>query len=557
VDFQAGNFGVTSGRAIGGRVNLVTRDPGDRLHAVGDVNLYQATAMVEGRPTESLGLALAARRSYADFMIRQAVKQMDHPPGMSVAPQYYDLQAKAAWKASPDDTIRLDFFGSNDRMVFTNVKTDGLTNLDVVKYANQFYKTNLRYDHRFSDSTRLFLSAGGGWQEVVARFGDHYTETDQLWSGTSRAELHHRFGPALAVVVGGDADWDPRAHVSVEAGSLSPPGQISNGLGDLETRSRFDQIVDGYEAGAFVEASIEPVRWLRIVPGVRADVHRSSMTRLSWVDPRLAVRAQLDPNTALKAAVGLYHQSPPMAYLTEQWGNPELRPEAAWQYSAGAERKILSQLSLDVEVYTKRLFDLAVPSSGTVTRDGREVPEHFRSAGTGRAYGTEVLLRWDPDGRFFGWIAYSFSRTKRDQPNQGDTLQAEGNEYDQPHNLVAVGTLELPEVWTGFSTGFRLRYTTGNPYERIRSAVYDADADRYQPLTTGRLSSRMPDFFQLDLRADKKWVHRLWTLSTYVEVQNVTFRKNPEYPAYNFDYSKQGWVQGIGFFPAFGVRAEY
>lgn len=557
VEFQAGNFGATSGRAIGGRVNLVTRDPGDRLHVVGDVNLYQATAMVEGRPAEDLGLAIAARRSYADFIIRQAVKQMKNPPGLSVAPQYYDLQAKAAWKATPDDTLRLDFFGSSDRLVFTNVKTNGLTNLDEVKYGNQFYKANLRYDHRFSDSTRLFLSAGGGWQEVVARFGERFTETDRIWSSTYRAELQHRFGPGLAVTVGADGEWDPNAHVSVTAGTLSPPGQISPDLGVFETKSRFDQTVSGYEAGVFTEASIEPVSWLRIVPGVRADVHRSSLANLSWVDPRLAVRAQLDPDTALKAGAGLYHQAPPVAYLTEQWGNPDLRPEAAWQYSVGAERKILPQLSLDVEVYYKRLFDLAIPSSGTVIRDGREVPEHFRSAGTGKAYGTEVLLRWDPDGRFFGWIAYSLSRSKRDQPNQGDTLQAEGNQYDQPHNLVAVGTLELPEIWKGFSAGFRLRYTTGNPYERIQGAIYDADGDRYQPLTTGQLGSRMPDFFQLDLRADKKWTHRLWTMSTYIEVQNVTFRKNPEFPAYNFDYSKQGWVEGLGFFPAFGVRAEY
>jgi TonB family protein len=557
VEFEAGNFGASSGRAIGGRVNLVSRDPGDRLHAVYDVNLYQATAMVEGRPAPDLGLAIAARRSYADLAIRQAVKHMDNAPGLSVAPRYYDLQAKAAWKASPDDTVRLDLFGSNDRMVFTNVKTGGLTNLDEVQYGNQFYKANLRFDHRFSEDTRLFLSAGGGWQEVVARFGEHYTETDQIWSSTYRVELHHRFGPALDLAVGGDGEWDPRARVNVTAGTLNPPGQIDSDTQNLQTQNRFDKKVDGYEAGVFAEAAIEPVRWLRVVPGVRADVHRSSMASLSWVDPRLAVRAKLGPNAVLKAGAGLYHQAPPMAYLTEEWGNPSLKPEAAWQYSVGVERKLLSQLSLDLEVYYKRLFDLATPSSGTVIRNGQVVPEHFRSAGTGKAYGTEVLLRWDPDGRFFGWIAYSLSRSKRDQASNGGTLQEEGNAYDQPHNLVAVGTLELPEIWTGLSTGFRLRYTSGNPYERVQGAVYDADGDRYQPLTTGRYDSRMPDFFQLDLRVDKKWTRRLWILSTYLEVQNVTARNNAEFPAYNFDYSKQGWVTGVGFFPAFGVRAEY
>jgi hypothetical protein len=136
-------------------------------------------------------------------------------------------------------------------------------------------------------------------------------------------------------------------------------------------------------------------------------------------------------------------------------------------------------------------------------------------------------------------------------------MQEEGNAYDQPHNLVAVGTVELPELWQGLSAGFRVRYTTGNPYERVRQAIYDADADAYQPLTTGKYDARMPDFFQLDLRVDKKWTHRLWTLSTYLEVQNATNRQNAEAVTYNFDYSQRGWVTGVGLFPAFGVRAEY
>ena len=122
---------------------------------------------------------------------------------------------------------------------------------------------------------------------------------------------------------------------------------------------------------------------------------------------------------------------------------------------------------------------------------------------------------------------------------------------------MAVGTIELPEVWNGFSAGFRLRYTTGNPYERYRQAIYDADGDEYQHLGTGTYNARMPDFFQLDLRADKKWTHRLWTLSAYLEIQNVTNRQNAEGVAYNFDYSKHGWVTGVPFFPSLGVRAEY
>lgn len=556
VEFQAGNFGATSGRAIGGRVNLVTRDPGERTHAVADVNLYQATAFLEGRPSENLGLAVAARRSYADFMIQQAIKQMDDPPGLSVAPRYYDFQSKVAWKASADDKFRLDLFGSNDRMVLTNVRHDGLTNMKVIEYGNQFYKANLRYDRRLSDDSRLFLSAGGGWQQVTAEVGDYFTEKDDLWTTTFRGELHHRFGPALNLTVGADGQWIPEAAVKIKAGSLDMPGQISSGLDNLQSPNVYDDTISGVEGGVFVEAAYQPVRWLKLVPGVRADMHRSLET-LSWVDPRLAVRAELDARTALKGGVGLYHQAPPIAYLTKEWGNPDLRPEGAWQYSVGVERKLFGQVSLDLELYYKRLFDLAQSSSGTVIRDGEEVAEHFRSSGTGKAYGAELLVRWDPDGRFFGWVAYSLSRSKRDNANSGETLQEEGSAYDQPHNVVAVGTVELPELWRGLSAGFRLRYTSGNPYERIERSIFDADGDEYQPIVTGVYNSREPDFFQLDLRVDKKWTYKLWSLSTYIEAQNVTNRKNVEAPSYDYRYAKRGWVTGIPFFPAFGVRAEY
>ena len=556
VEFEPGNFGAATGRAIGGRVNLVSRDPSERTHALADVNLYQATALWEGRASKDLGLAIAVRRSYADLVIREVTRRLDHPPGISVAPQYYDYQGKLAFQAGPADTLRLDLFGSSDRLVLTNVDTRGLTNLSVLEYGNQFAKGNLRWEHHFSGDTRLDLAAGGGWQEVIAQAGDYYTERDEILSGTFRAELRHRFRQGFDVRLGTDGQWFPRAQVSVQAGSLEVPGQISSGIQHLQAPDRFDETLDGYEAGVFVEAALEPWKGLLVVPGVRADVHRSLET-LSWVDPRLALRLTLDAKTALKGAAGLYHQAPPLPYMTPEWGNPQLAPEGAWQFSVGVERRLLPQLSLDLELYDKRLFDLAVPSAEVVVRDGEDVPVHFLSNGTGQAYGAELLLRWDPDGRFFGWVAYSLSRSTRDQPTTGGRLEQEGNAFDQPQNLVVVGTVELPEIVNGLSAGFRLRYTSGNPYERILHAVYDADGDRYQPLTTGVYNARTPDFFQLDLRVDKKWTYRLWTLSVYLEVQNVTNRQNVEAPAYNFDFTKQGWITGVGIFPAFGIRAEY
>jgi hypothetical protein len=271
-------------------------------------------------------------------------------------------------------------------------------------------------------------------------------------------------------------------------------------------------------------------------------------TDLAWLDPRLAVRYGVRDGTTVKGAAGLYHQAPVPVYLTREWGNPGLHEEGARHYMLGAEQRIFGPLSLDLQLYYKDLFDLTLPTVG---------PERYTNGGTGRAYGAELLVRWNPGGRFFGWLSYSLSRSLRDQSVVGGTVMPGGESFDQPHNLAALGTVELPELWNGFSAGFRVRYTTGNPYRRVVGAVFDADAARYQPVYDTSAGARMPDFFQLDLRVDKRWTHRTWILSAYLEVQNATNRKNPEGVANNYDYTQQGWMTGLPLFPSFGIRAEY
>ncbi|BDG01581.1 TonB-dependent receptor domain-containing protein [Anaeromyxobacter oryzae] len=553
VEFEAGNFGVRYGRAIGGRVNLVTRDPGERTHALADANLYHATALVEGRPSEDVGVALAARRSYADAIITAAARQIENGPTVSVAPRYYDLQGKVAWHASPDDTLRLDVFGSDDRMVLAGIRTQGLRDISVLSYGTRFWATALRLDHRASEDTRVLVDLGAGWSQFATQVGDIFTDDETTVNGTLRAEVSHVVSDQLTIASGVDGNWYPRARIDVTAPPIPPPGEVPD---PNAASRRVSETLDGYEAGAFVEATIKPVESVTIVPGVRADVHRSLAT-LRWVDPRIAARWQLGPDTALKGAAGLYHQAPLLVYLTKQWGNPDLGPERAWQYSVGAERRVAGRVFVDLQLYYKRLLDLALPSDATIVRDGQLVPERYRSAGTGSAYGAELLVRWDPDGRFFGWIAYSLSRSRRDQHVAGGRIQAEGDAFDQPSNLVAVGTWDLPEIWDGLAAGFRLRFTSGNPYEAVNAALYDADADRYTGLRTGTPTGRMPAFFQLDVRVDKKWTYRTWTFAAYLEVQNVTARKNPEGVTYNFDYTQRGYVTGLPLFPAFGLRAEY
>ncbi len=219
----------------------------------------------------------------------------------------------------------------------------------------------------------------------------------------------------------------------------------------------------------------------------------------------------------------------------------------------GTELKISPAISLDIQGYHKRFFDQAratiAPPAGSTDVDVTDLK--YTSIGFGRSYGLEVLLRHALTDRFFGWIAYSLSRTERDY--LGGTEFSLGP-FDQPHNLIVVASYKLPY---DFIVGARMRFASGPLDTPIVGAVYDANANYYFPLQGKPNSRRLPAFFQLDARVDKRFVFQSWMLSLYLDVQNMTNQQNVEGVANNFDYTKEQYIYGLPVIPSIGIRGEW
>jgi hypothetical protein len=287
----------------------------------------------------------------------------------------------------------------------------------------------------------------------------------------------------------------------------------------------------------------------------------------AWVDPRLAVLQPVTPTTLLKAAVGLYHQPPDyrQGLLTAAFGNPDLGPEASEQYMVGVEQQLPFDIHLDLQAYYKWLFNQVETTQAVVVRNGAQVPERYDNGGLGRSFGIEVLLRKSLTQRLFGWISYSLEKAQvcsayyslsGQRPSCGPLSGANWTTFalDQPQHLVAVLSYKLP---LDFIVGGRVQYTSGTPLTPVAGSVYDADGDLYFPVPGAYLSARAPDFFQLDLRIDRRFVFEKWILTVYLDVQNVTNRQNVEYTIYNFNYTQQGYLSGLPIVPALGVRGEF
>jgi hypothetical protein len=296
---------------------------------------------------------------------------------------------------------------------------------------------------------------------------------------------------------------------------------------------------------------LTPLPGLKLLPGVRGDYDEG--TKKWTADPRIGVRYDVHPGyprTTLKGGAGIFHQPPEPYESVQPFGNGGLRSESAEHYSVGFEQELARPLEVSLEGFYKNLNDivLAAPSLDS-TQNGLT----YQNIGSGRVYGSELLLRFKPGngGRFFGWIAYTLSRSeRRDAPG----LPLYRYDYDQTHILTALGSYKLGRGW---QVGARFRYVTGSPYTPFIGGTVDYDAGSYAPIaSTQRNSARMPAFNQLDVRVDKTWQFKSWSLSAYLDVQNIYNHRNVEGIGYNFDYSQMQPTRGLPILPILGLRGE-
>ena len=87
--------------------------------------------------------------------------------------------------------------------------------------------------------------------------------------------------------------------------------------------------------------------------------------------------------------------------------------------------------------------------------------------------------------------------------------------------------------------------------------MYNVDEDSYTAFPSGAPNSdRLPDFYSLDLRTEKRLTFKKWRLDRYLDVLNAVRGENAEYVNYNYDYTEQRWIKGLPLIPSLGFEAE-
>ncbi|MFT3769901.1 MAG: TonB-dependent receptor [Minicystis sp.] len=561
IDFYPGNFSTEYGRVQGGIVDVGLRNPRSEYHGLAQIDLIDARLMFEG-PIPGLkgwNFLAAGRRSYVDAWLGPTLKAAG--AGVTQAPVYYDYQFMVATNPTPDSSFRVAFFGSDDALkllIDTPAGNDpGLTGN--VGLHTAFMRLQTRYQNNLPNGDKINAVISFNRDNIDFGLSSLYFLLD-VRSVSGRFEYTKKLTKGMIL----DAGIDMQAgYYDVNVRLPAPPAPGQPPQGPFSTRAPTEQHLRGaaYQPAAYAEMEISPDPRVRVVPGVRLDYF--GITKEYTFSPRVNARFDIKkefPRSTVKGGVGLFHQPPQFQEVSTAFGNPKLKSNRSIQYSLGFEQELTRQVTASVEGFYKQLDGLVV---GSASPSGASI--EYGNTGTGWVVGSELLLKYKPDSRFFGWLAYTISRSvRRDSPDAAERLVP----FDQTHILTVLGSYRLGNGW---EIGARFRLVSGNlvsPYvcnplsstcdPARTNALFNGGSGTYVPIPLGGpASERLPLFHQLDIRVDKQWKFKRWQLSAYLDVQNAYNQANIEAIGYNFNFTGRSYVAGLPILPSIGVRGEF
>jgi TonB family protein len=560
LDFYTGGFGGEYGRAIGGLVDIETRKPAeDQVHGSASINLLDSDAYVSVPITQDLSVSAAGRRSYYDLFVPFVLKALG--VNESVLPYYDDYQVRADYHL-PDTNNRfqLFFFGSDDAL---NISSGTGATGPSITDDTDFWRLEAAWTYTGAKlHSKAQLWVGTNSQDTGLP-GTSNGENDLV--GGAREKLEFDIRPHLAMRAGVEALW---TNAQVNQDVPPPPDAFRGTPGENQEAPPTPASATFLKSdtAAWGELTWELPKGVKVIPSLRADGFYQVDHWLGAVDPRLNVREDFDllGPTALKAAVGLYHE-PAYAYeVSPLTGTPSLPLQQAFQSSLGVEHAFTDLIHLEVTGFFNFYSDLAEAPGGANSSILSSLAgglfgttaTSYTPNGAVRAYGLEVLLRHQLSRHFYGWLAYTYSYSLLHDPELPGAA-GEGfhpSPYDERHVLTIVAQYRFGSGW---QLGARFRLASGLPYTPPVGATFDADTQSYQQIPGAYNSATLPLFQQLDLRVDKEWVFSRWSFGLYLDVQNVYNAQNVEFVTFNYNYTAMSTITGIPFLPTLGIQGRF
>lgn len=504
-DIHKGGYPAALGRWAGGVIDATAMPPSDRAHGEGVLRVIDAGGLVETPFANGRGSALAGGRySYTSalFSLLDANTSLD----------YRDYQARVSYALGDHDVVSMLAFGAYDRATQratpdretllaaapNAVPPEGAREIEVVLFASEFHRADVRWDHSFR---------GGGRMRVAGTIGYDRTRVEARRAAedlmtAARLDIVQPLSSKVLLRAGADVVVD-----QYQADSLP---QFADDDDVVARQRRIFASRTDFATGIRADAVMVLDPRMEVTPGVRLDMYGSDQARAVGIDPRIAARFKVTDKVRIVHAYGLATQppSPPIALPAVTIARLEGGLQRSAQTSAGVEIDLPSEITTTATAFHQAFYDLndALGTSRVEIID-IEKSDSLLGKSTGSAYGLELGLRRKLTKTIGGFIAYTLSRSER---------TAEGRKflsaYDRPHVFNAALSFDLGKGWR---LGSRFVYYSGGPTAPEKPA--------FEGQLVGVPPERSPDFVRIDGRIEKRWrVGTRGFIAVVLEALNAT-----------------------------------
>ena len=568
VEISKGGFGAEYGGRLSSVLDVTNLD-GHRKEYTSKTSISLLSAKTTMQfPLGSIGaLSGSIRRTYFDKTIGQA---MDDIPNY----YFYDGHLKAYLDLGHSDKLSLSMYKGKDDMDFTlNPDVD---DSEVMYYDWGNTTASARWTHLFSPS--LF----GNFWVTSSRFDSYFefeniNEENDAHDITTKGNLEYFYSQALQFKLGFEYKM-----IDIIYNSDFPGGRV-----DITQNPK--------HLAGYVQSSWRISPLLEMQPGVRFNSCSNDGKTWNNFDPRLTLKYRLSEFSNLKFATGLYHQylfRIPRAFIADIWSSSDRYFDTAdaSHYILGYQREVANDYELEIETYFKDYHDLYFydyffyneMEAAEYTEKGDPLYTNTKglyNKGKAYSYGLDFLLRKDV-GPLTGWVSYSFGKAynKIEGQNNGKWFQPR---HDRTHTFNLISNMDIKNFLRQlkhepyhrdtkqWKLGIGFVYATGQPLTTASSIYVNRpmpDQNFYHGynLYPGDINSfRLPPYIRLDFSLTYVRHYKHFTLEPFLQVFNITNRKNVWFITYEDELEGQKIVQKtetVGMLPtlpSIGVNIQF
>lgn len=515
---------------FGGRLSSVLdvemrKGQSDSLEVQGGIGLLASRLTVNVPIVKrKLSLLVSGRRTYADLITNTLNELNKEAEDFTPIPAYYFYDFNCAMQYEINDKNKLAING-----YFGN---------DFFRFRGDNFGANLLWGNRSATlewlhkvNSRVNVSTAYFTSGYLYRINTSFSEVSlslgsRIWDQGFINNWNYFINDKHTLRFGGSAIYHRFA------------------VGEYGISAEFTDIKDGQnieagEYGAYLSHTWKLKESIELVSGFRNSIFNNNKKTFINLEPRLALKANINPNSSIKASYARMFQylhlvsSSAASLPTDIWYPSEegIQPQRSDQISLGLHKSISeNRFFSSIEAYYKWIDNAIDFRDGAQLFANPDLSNEF-VFGKGWAYGLEAYFE-KKQGKTTGWIGYTLSWSWRqfDKINYGIAFHPR---YDRRHDISVVimhklsRRLSLSGTWV---------YSTGN-FATIaggRFAFQDALPNEISPTPdyVRRNDFQMPPTHRLDLGLVWKLNTKKWESDITFSLYNAYSRRNPFFVFY-------------------------